>query len=785
MKSRKIGRVAAMAALWALQACGGGQEPALPEPSAARLAAADCSETALAAGDAQWLATECVRSSRRLGVVNTTAVLEQRAAPLTAAQLMDWAEAQYPSLFPRHDAQGGTSAPYVYRHYPSTQNYLGVSTQASDVAIYIFGPVSGGKLERVGSLRDFTCKVLPQNCLLQVSPASLSLQALSGGSQQSSLAVTLPALPGYLNAEVEASWTKPWLQVRRIEGGGVQVTATAGQLPAGQRSAVVKLTYWSHAGQDDLTVSVPVSFKILQGLVTPASQTLTVDPGSRVADVSGTANIERDDGVSATWSATSSASWLKLATASGSFPGQLAYRLDAAEVARLANLQDHVATVSLSTSDQQTRAFTVTLRKRMPQLAAAMPYGIPAGTKSRVVVGGSGFAQIQDLAQAVRLQGLVPSNLQRHSDTQFSFDWTPPAAGSYELTLSPPGSGDAFRTQVHVAAAEVFQVGAVEHSGDPYVTLQLEDPMRRAVYALSKVGNAVYKYQQLGGVWTVKTLSLPQPVSMGVAADGSHLYVVTLPFWAPPSLKRIDPDSFQVLGAIDLPSELEAGNISPLPSTPDGRLWLPGGSYRSALSYLDLNDRTVKSLPGNPQMQLRSTGSFVGSGDGSYMLISPSYCCVPRDPWHTFTQADAKLVRGPQGLEFGSDPRLSRDGSMLMVQHSGAVYNRQFELQGQLPPQQSGEFRWRFALTPDGMRIVALVRDSTSKFKRLDVFSTQQHEPGTTDFRKIGSIAITATSTDCDSAGHGCDAGGMLLASADNRTIIWAGNKRVQFFKLP
>ncbi len=93
------------------------------------------------------------------------------AGDVTPAQAMDWAEANYPSLFPAAGKSAGDAAPYTYRHYPATGNYLGVSTGAADVAVYLLGPVAGSNITpvRLGTLKSYTCAILPQNCSVSSS----------------------------------------------------------------------------------------------------------------------------------------------------------------------------------------------------------------------------------------------------------------------------------------------------------------------------------------------------------------------------------------------------------------------------------------------------------------------------------------------------------------------------------------------------------------------------------------------------------------------------------------
>ncbi len=73
--------------------------------------------------------------------------------------LFDWAEKTYPQLFPGHQPTL-RSAPYDYRYYRATGNYVGVAGED----VYILGPVSNDALQRVGAREDFRCRVTPGSC---------------------------------------------------------------------------------------------------------------------------------------------------------------------------------------------------------------------------------------------------------------------------------------------------------------------------------------------------------------------------------------------------------------------------------------------------------------------------------------------------------------------------------------------------------------------------------------------------------------------------------------------
>jgi hypothetical protein len=126
-------RLAAVASMALAASCGGGSGPDVALPPVAQ--------------SAQFTPSAAAASSA-----------------LTPDQLMDWAESRYPDLFPAAGKTATYAAPYTYRHYAGTDNYLGVSVGSADVAIYIYGPVAGWQITRVAALADYTCTVLPQNC---------------------------------------------------------------------------------------------------------------------------------------------------------------------------------------------------------------------------------------------------------------------------------------------------------------------------------------------------------------------------------------------------------------------------------------------------------------------------------------------------------------------------------------------------------------------------------------------------------------------------------------------
>lgn len=173
-----------------LVACGGGQEVmsvatrAAPLPEQAVQNASACEVS----GAAQWVDGVCLRASSLPPAARTRAQAEARAVTLDASSLFDWAEQQYPTLFPGHQTNQ-LSGIYTYRHYPSTGNYVGLA----DGKVYALGSFTGGQIAFVGLLTDFSCQVLPSSCALPAAPTGLVATA---GNGSISLAFTAPTDTG-------------------------------------------------------------------------------------------------------------------------------------------------------------------------------------------------------------------------------------------------------------------------------------------------------------------------------------------------------------------------------------------------------------------------------------------------------------------------------------------------------------------------------------------------------------------------------------------------------------
>jgi hypothetical protein len=88
--------------------------------------------------------------------------------PPTATQLLNWAEAVLPTLFPPGGKDktltlGGIT--YTLRNYNSTNNHLGVNQ--ADGTVLVYGTVTNNAVLTLGTLADFTCDVNTRCALIK------------------------------------------------------------------------------------------------------------------------------------------------------------------------------------------------------------------------------------------------------------------------------------------------------------------------------------------------------------------------------------------------------------------------------------------------------------------------------------------------------------------------------------------------------------------------------------------------------------------------------------------
>jgi len=359
---------------------------------------------------------------------------------------------------------------------------------------------------------------------------------------------------------------------------------------------------------------------------------------------------------------------------------------------------------------------------------------------------------------------------------------TPGSAGTFSIGVANALGLQTTKGLLSVAAADPYVPSQAMHSGN--IDTWLHDPVRQAIFALDRQGNAFYKYQYDGrGGWNVSAVAVQTPLDIGLSPDGARLFITT-----GGALREYDPTSLALRATYSLSAN--QGLREPLASSVDGKLWIPSGYYSGAtgIAYFDLLSNALGSqaIPYGA-----SAGAFKASADGATVLESPNFE-VSRQSWFVYKQATQSITALPYGVSFGYDPHMSTDGSRILDVGPGGsapLFDGAFNRLGQLPANVSNEAYGAQTISPDGTRIVAVVDSFTSQWSsnltgvRIDIFDSTKYSPGTTDFVKIASIPMT-TNPGCSDV-LACNVSGYLLVSLDGKTIFSLGNQALQVFKMP
>jgi len=105
------------------------------------------------------LPTDGIHAMDALGnTVKTTPINFAGASAAIVDCMFNWAERTFPQFFaPAGSAASQNLAPYYYRHYTGTDNYL--ATSSADDHVWVLGPISGGNILDVGPIATY----LPQS----------------------------------------------------------------------------------------------------------------------------------------------------------------------------------------------------------------------------------------------------------------------------------------------------------------------------------------------------------------------------------------------------------------------------------------------------------------------------------------------------------------------------------------------------------------------------------------------------------------------------------------------
>jgi hypothetical protein len=616
-------------------------------------------------------------------------------------------------------------------------------------------------------------KALPYTItVFTVSATSVPFQATEGGAAAGQALAISPTDTGHkLAASVLGA--APWLAVARDASDLFQVTASAAGLRAGSYQGQVRVA--PVAGGPYTTV--PVSFAVQSAAVPPSDQTVTLN---LAGSLGGTIPVAFRNGVSAAWTAKTDRAWLGLTAASGTGAGSVAYQIDPAALAGVANWSSDVATVEIDPAGLSPVAMRLTVQKQLPELYMVSPAAIPAGTPTAVHVFGKGLSQLAS-AGGIAVQGasaaatVTPVAI----DGEAVVTVTVPSSG--RTVVSVPNPFGIANREVELAVDPVVAWSAVKVANAGEIQSAFYDPLRSAVYAVSQAQNRIVRYELVSGTWQVAMSPvIAQLRDAGLSADRATLFATAGDAtYCTGSMLTLDPDTLQTTPArYDLPSVsdcLTGSSRTGLQVTRDARLWFASSQTSSNFTYFDLLAGKFVRHAGSLYLMY---AQYWASPDGSKMIVSQANGHYPA--FYT-AASDSFSAEPPAPIYYGA--AASRDGSVFVFDQNGtwcAFATDAWTPLG-IPTVAAGTGSGvGYLVSPDGSKVYVLVTAASGyTMVRVDVFDTYTG-------RLLGQIPLTSQAADCGpSPSLSCSWIPRFLIGPQGDVLFLVGNQGLVVLPIP
>lgn len=130
----------------------------------------------------------------------------------TTTEFFNWAEVNYPALFPSPRPSNQTFQAYTYRYYAATDLALGVT---GATVVGLVNALSGAPtLVPLGQLADYACRIAPATCTTSaaVDTATVAAAASVTGAFVGLCSVATTAMPSHVDVPPSApGWLAQWL----------------------------------------------------------------------------------------------------------------------------------------------------------------------------------------------------------------------------------------------------------------------------------------------------------------------------------------------------------------------------------------------------------------------------------------------------------------------------------------------------------------------------------------------------------------------------------------------
>jgi hypothetical protein len=490
------------------------------------------------------------------------------------------------------------------------------------------------------------------------------------------------------------------------------------------------------------------------------------------------------------WTATSTAPWLRLVRSQGEFGSSIEYQIDASAALALPAYQDHDAVIELAEKAGAgaigfvpTRT-TLRFRRELAEVHFSGPGSIMAGKATTVIVRGRGFQHLADPLARVSVGPVRPSSVRRLSPTALELQLPPLPAGKHSIGVSNAYSIAAPSGSLDAVAPRSFAAESVAATGGPRSLIY--DPVRQTAYSVRTDGpQATIWRLRLGGQRAVvDTLPIAGLIDIGLSPDGSTLIAADAQ-----GVHLIDAASFRVVSRHTYPGGVlsTSHTTQGIAVTNDGKAWLAGGQYAhcNALTF-DLRERTflVIEAPGV------LTGCYGGpwyavSRNGERLMLVQGSAISPSPPMLYMDASDGTLRVNPVQLGFFYNKTSLGDTGNRFLVSGNWIYDRNFQLLSQIDIfAWPGETQTASVLSPSGMRAYVLALQivgskATARIRVLDTSVAASAPP------VLGTIEGPAL-RDCnyDDSTQNCYLNAITVTS-DGNNLLWASASQFHVVPIP
>jgi len=602
-------------------------------------------------------------------------------------------------------------------------------------------------------------------------------------SDERVVALQLPAPGTLLGTQVTHLSGSGWLTVQQV-ADTLRLRASAAGLPPGLYEARVQVS----GGQPAQQAVLLVRFTVSQGLVVASDVAIDLTSVTPLAALSKSVAVTAAPGVAdGRWTAASETPWLLLTRAAGVAGEALAFTLDTARVAALANGQAHHARIVVSSpAGLAPKNLDVTLNKDLAEIEGLDALALLAGRAGDVLLYGR-FEGLADAAAHVRVAGAAPLSVQRLGAGVLSLRLPALAEGAYAVTMS---SVAGLATRVHDlrvlpprahAAASV----ATEGGKGPLAW----DPVSRGVFTVNRSLSSLMRFGFDGAQWSVSARAMPGIANVGLTVDKTRL--VTL---SPPNTVTLhDLGTLQPQASYTTMTQLPWAPLTIGPAfTGDGRLWLGNGAGGAGFLRLDVASGAQQFVVPAP---LWAAGGWSHvSADGRRLLHTQTLGLSPAPPMLAHDVASgawAALESAPyRGF---ANVAQSRDGSRVVVENL-ELFDDGWRTLGRITLP-SPWIAMRTMLSRDGSRTyVYAIHENTvgeyaepasSPLPRVYALDTSQPMVTALSFPVLDFVELSQHPS-CRVNQGGCEPyGAQVVLADDDRTVFVAGDRRFVVVPIP